>query len=90
MVRSAISAGVNTAVYGGSFGQAFAGGLVKDAAVVAANGIGGSEHTPEGSLSNVAFPCAAPDARRRVWGRVVRVVPLAGQPVRLRGAVDPR
>ncbi len=53
MVRSAISAGVNTAVYGGSFGQAFAGGLVKDAAAVAANGIGGSEHTPEGSLSNV-------------------------------------
>ncbi|TXH99117.1 MAG: filamentous hemagglutinin N-terminal domain-containing protein, partial [Rhizobium sp.] len=53
VVRSAISAGVNTAVYGGSFGQAFAGGLVKDAAAVAANGIGGSEHTPEGSLSNV-------------------------------------
>ncbi len=68
MVRSAISAGVNTAVYGGSFGQAFVGGLVKDAAAVAANGIGGSEHTPEGSLSNVLshalLGCAA-----QSWGR---------------------
>lgn len=40
IVRSAVSAGVNTVVYGGSFGQAFAGGLVRDAAAVGANGIG--------------------------------------------------
>ncbi|MGO4417033.1 DUF637 domain-containing protein, partial [Cupriavidus sp. KB_39] len=40
IVRSAISAGVNTAVYGGSFGQAFAGGLVRDAAAVGANAVG--------------------------------------------------
>ncbi|MGO4416977.1 DUF637 domain-containing protein, partial [Cupriavidus sp. KB_39] len=42
IVRSAISAGVNTAVYGGSFGQAFAGGLVRDAAAVGANAVGAS------------------------------------------------
>jgi len=40
VVRSAISAGINTAVYGGSFGQAFAGGLVRDAAALAANAVG--------------------------------------------------
>ncbi|EHP38838.1 hemagglutinin-related protein, partial [Cupriavidus basilensis OR16] len=40
VVRSAISAGVNTVAYGGSFGQAFANGLVRDAAAVGANAIG--------------------------------------------------
>ncbi|MEN7531924.1 DUF637 domain-containing protein, partial [Cupriavidus sp. DL-D2] len=40
VVRSAISAGISTAVYGGSFGQAFAGGLVRDAAALAANAVG--------------------------------------------------
>ncbi|MFP3754398.1 filamentous hemagglutinin N-terminal domain-containing protein [Cupriavidus sp. SIMBA_020] len=40
VVRSAISAGVNTVAYGGSFGQAFVGGLVKDAAAVGANAMG--------------------------------------------------
>ncbi len=40
VVRSAISAGVNTIAYGGSFGQAFAGGLVRDAAAVGANAVG--------------------------------------------------
>ncbi|XYI30543.1 DUF637 domain-containing protein [Cupriavidus oxalaticus] len=40
IVRSAISAGVSTVAYGGSFGQAFASGLVRDAAAVFANAIG--------------------------------------------------
>lgn len=40
VIRSAISAGISTAVYGGSFGQAFAGGLVRDAAALAANAVG--------------------------------------------------
>ncbi|MHA6853564.1 DUF637 domain-containing protein, partial [Ralstonia pseudosolanacearum] len=40
VVHSAISAGVSTVAYGGSFGQAFAGGLVRDAAAVGANAIG--------------------------------------------------
>ncbi|MCM2263201.1 hemagglutinin [Ralstonia solanacearum] len=40
VVRSAISAGINSAAYGGSFGQAFAGGLVRDAAAVGANAVG--------------------------------------------------
>ncbi|WP_454757135.1 beta strand repeat-containing protein [Cupriavidus campinensis] len=40
VVRSAISAGVNTVAYGGSFGQAFVGGLVRDAAAVGANAVG--------------------------------------------------
>ncbi|QOK91050.1 hemagglutinin [Ralstonia pseudosolanacearum] len=40
VVRSAIIAGVSTVAYGGSFGQAFAGGLVRDAAAVGANAIG--------------------------------------------------
>ncbi|WP_454055856.1 two-partner secretion domain-containing protein [Cupriavidus sp. Marseille-Q8015] len=79
VVRSAISAGVNTAVYGGSFGQAFAGGLVKDAAAVAANGIGGSEHTPEGSLSNVLSHALLGCAAQSLGEGIVRVVPLAGR-----------
>ncbi|MFJ4291923.1 DUF637 domain-containing protein [Cupriavidus sp. NPDC089707] len=40
VVRSAISASVNTVAYGGSFGKAFAGGLVRDAAALGANAIG--------------------------------------------------
>ncbi|MDO3621702.1 filamentous hemagglutinin N-terminal domain-containing protein [Ralstonia pseudosolanacearum] len=40
VVRSAISAGVNTVAYGGSFGQAFVGGLARDAAAVGANAVG--------------------------------------------------
>ncbi|WP_296228762.1 hemagglutinin [Ralstonia sp. UBA689] len=40
VVRSAISAGVNTVAYGGSFGRAFANGLVSDAAALGANAIG--------------------------------------------------
>ncbi|MBT1535686.1 DUF637 domain-containing protein [Ralstonia solanacearum] len=40
VVRSAISAGINSAAFGGSFGQAFAGGLVRDAAAVGANMLG--------------------------------------------------
>ena len=48
-------------MYGGSFGQAFAGGLVRDAAAVAANavgvtapGIGAAGSSPESILANVA------------------------------------
>lgn len=60
VVRSAISAGVNTVAYGGSFGQAFANGLVRDAAAVAANavgvtapGIGAPGADPQSILANV-------------------------------------
>lgn len=60
VVRSAISAGVNTIAYGGSFGQAFANGLVRDAAAVAANavgisapGIGTPGSDPQSILANV-------------------------------------
>ncbi|MBV8272147.1 MAG: DUF637 domain-containing protein [Cupriavidus sp.] len=70
VVRSAISAGINTAVYGGSFGQAFAGGLVRDAAALAANavgvklpGIGTEGATTETIIANAAahalIGCAA-------------------------------
>ncbi|WP_412770969.1 filamentous hemagglutinin N-terminal domain-containing protein [Ralstonia solanacearum] len=40
VVHSAISAGVSTAAYGGSFGQAFANGMVQSAAALGANAIG--------------------------------------------------
>lgn len=40
VVRAAISAGVRTFAYGGSFGQAFANGLASDAAALGANAIG--------------------------------------------------
>ncbi|WP_231586594.1 two-partner secretion domain-containing protein [Cupriavidus basilensis] len=70
VVRSAISAGVNTIAYGGSFGQAFAGGLVRDAAAGVANAIGGGlpgigsdKATAETILANAAghalLGCAA-------------------------------
>ena len=60
VVRSAINAGVNTIAYGGSFGQAFANGLIRDAAAVAANavgirapGIGVPGSDPQSILANV-------------------------------------
>ncbi|MFJ5382856.1 DUF637 domain-containing protein [Cupriavidus sp. CER94] len=70
VIRSAISAGINTAVYGGSFGQAFAGGLVRDAAALAANaagvklpGIGSDGANTETIIANAAahalIGCAA-------------------------------
>ncbi|WP_412548833.1 filamentous hemagglutinin N-terminal domain-containing protein [Ralstonia pseudosolanacearum] len=40
VVRSAISAGVSTVAYGGSFGQAFANGMVQSAAALGASAIG--------------------------------------------------
>ncbi|MEF9406718.1 hemagglutinin [Ralstonia solanacearum K60] len=40
VVHSAISAGVSTVAYGGSFGQAFANGMVQSAAALGANAIG--------------------------------------------------
>lgn len=70
VVRSAISAGISTAVYGGSFGQAFANGMVRDVAAVAANaigstlpGIGADGATPDTIMANAAshalLGCAA-------------------------------
>ncbi|NUA32238.1 DUF637 domain-containing protein, partial [Cupriavidus basilensis] len=70
LVRSAISAGVNTIAYGGSFGQAFANGLVRDGAAVGANaigvtlpGIGADGASPGTILANAAshalLGCAA-------------------------------
>ncbi|CAG2133597.1 beta strand repeat-containing protein [Cupriavidus plantarum] len=70
IVRSAISAGISTAVYGGSFGQSFAGGLVRDAAALAANaagvklpGIGAVDATTDSIIANAAahalIGCAA-------------------------------
>ncbi|QYY31136.1 DUF637 domain-containing protein [Cupriavidus pinatubonensis] len=56
-----INAGVNTAVYGGSFGKALAGSLVAQSAALAANAIGAS--TEAGSWQNIAehaaLGCAA-------------------------------
>ena len=70
VVRSAISAGISTAVYGGSFGQAFANGMVRDVAAVAANAIGSTlpvigadGATPDTIMANAAshalLGCAA-------------------------------
>ncbi|MGA4047914.1 hemagglutinin [Ralstonia nicotianae] len=62
LVRSAISAGVNTAVYGGSFGRAFANGLVADAAAVGANAIGADIPgigSPNADASTIAMNVAA-------------------------------
>ncbi|WP_253699905.1 beta strand repeat-containing protein [Cupriavidus pauculus] len=70
VVRSAISAGITTVAYGGSFGQAFAGGLVRDAAALAANaagvklpGIGSEGATTNSIIANAAahalIGCAA-------------------------------
>ncbi|WP_179593981.1 DUF637 domain-containing protein [Cupriavidus plantarum] len=70
IVRSAISAGISTAVYGGSFGQSFAGGLIRDAAALAANaagvklpGIGAVDATTDSIIANAAahalIGCAA-------------------------------
>ncbi|WP_245001887.1 DUF637 domain-containing protein [Cupriavidus pinatubonensis] len=70
VVRSAISAGINTVAYGGSFGQAFANGIVRDVAAVGANaigatipGIGADRATPgtvmANALSHALLGCAA-------------------------------
>ncbi len=50
-IRSGISAAINSAVYGGSFGTAFLNGVVADAAAIGANSIGGA--TDAYSLQNV-------------------------------------
>ncbi|MFJ4291920.1 DUF637 domain-containing protein [Cupriavidus sp. NPDC089707] len=70
VVRSVISAGITTAAYGGSFGQAFANGIVRDVAAVGANAIGATlpgfgslDATPGTILANAAshalLGCAA-------------------------------
>ena len=62
VVRSAISAGVNTAVYGGSFGRAFTNGLVADAAALGANAIGADIPgigSPNADASTIAMNVAA-------------------------------
>ncbi|NKG13318.1 hemagglutinin [Ralstonia solanacearum] len=62
VVRSAISAGVSTVAYGGSFGQAFANGMVQSAAALGASAIG-SEIPGIGasnaSVSSIALNVAA-------------------------------
>lgn len=65
VVRSAISAGVSTVAYGGSFGQAFAGGMVQSAAALGASaigseipGIGMSSASPSSIALNVAAHAA--------------------------------
>jgi len=50
-IRSGISAAINSAVYGGSFGTAFLNGVVADAAAIGANGIGAN--SPAYSIQNV-------------------------------------
>ncbi|MHA6902885.1 beta strand repeat-containing protein [Ralstonia syzygii subsp. celebesensis] len=70
VVRSAISASVNTIAYGGSFGQSFANGLVQSAAALGASaigaeipGIGKEGASPSSILANVTghalLGCAA-------------------------------
>ena len=60
-VRSGISAAVNSAVYGGSFGTAFLNGAVSDLAAVGANGIGVSTdaYTVQNVLGHALLGCAA-------------------------------
>jgi len=62
LVRSAISAGVNTVAYGGSFGQAFTNGLVADAAALGANAIGAEipgVGMPNANASTIALNVAS-------------------------------
>lgn len=60
-VRSGISAAVNSAVYGGSFGTAFLNGVVSNVAAVGANGIGASAspYSVENILGHALLGCAA-------------------------------
>nr|WP_243443030.1 filamentous hemagglutinin N-terminal domain-containing protein [Herbaspirillum sp. B39] len=52
-IRSGISAAINSAVYGGSFGTAFLNGVVADAAATSANGIGDWTYSAEGNNANL-------------------------------------
>ncbi|MDR6743066.1 filamentous hemagglutinin [Herbaspirillum sp. 1173] len=60
-IRSGISAAINSAVYGGSFGTAFLNGVVADAAAIGANGIGGnsSAYSIQNVLGHALLGCAA-------------------------------
>ncbi|MEN6586586.1 MAG: DUF637 domain-containing protein [Sulfuricella sp.] len=59
--RGVMTAGVNTAVYGGSFGTAFRNSLVNDLAAVGANavGLGTRAHTPENVAGHALVGAAA-------------------------------
>ncbi len=62
VVHSAISAGVSTAAYGGSFGQAFANGMVQSAAALGASAIGAEIPgigTANASASSIALNVVA-------------------------------
>jgi len=60
-IRSGISAAINSAVYGGSFGTAFLNGVVADAAATGANGIGGATeaYSLQNVLEHALLGCAA-------------------------------
>ncbi|WP_075255793.1 two-partner secretion domain-containing protein [Herbaspirillum camelliae] len=60
-IRSGISAAINSAVYGGSFGTAFLNGVVADAAAIGANGIGGvtDAYSLQNLLGHALLGCAA-------------------------------
>lgn len=60
-IRSGISAAINSAVYGGSFGTAFLNGVVADAAAIGANGIGASSnaYSVQNVLGHALLGCAA-------------------------------
>ena len=60
-IRSGISAAINSAVYGGSFGTAFLNGVVADAAAIGANGIGGATdvYSLQNVLGHALLGCAA-------------------------------
>ncbi|WP_354681461.1 DUF637 domain-containing protein [Cupriavidus plantarum] len=81
-MRSAISAGISTAVYGGSFGQSFAGGLIRDAAALAANaagvklpGIGAVDATTDSIIANAAAHALIGCAAQSLSGGIARGVP---------------
>ncbi|UIN20302.1 DUF637 domain-containing protein [Herbaspirillum frisingense] len=52
-IRSGISAAINSAVYGGSFGTAFVNGVVADAAATGTNGIGDWSYSADGNNANL-------------------------------------
>ncbi|MFJ3057907.1 DUF637 domain-containing protein [Herbaspirillum sp. NPDC087042] len=60
-IRSGISAAINSAVYGGSFGTAFLNGVVADAAAIGANGIGANStaYSIQNVLGHALLGCAA-------------------------------
>ncbi|MGN5479985.1 DUF637 domain-containing protein [Cupriavidus basilensis] len=96
VVRSAISAGINTAAYGGSFGQAFANGIVRDVAAVGANaigatlpGIGAEGATPGTVMANAVSHALLGCAAQSLTGGDCAGGAIGGAASEAGGAADP-